>query len=232
MDPAETTVAFVAPAKPRRPRHHGMTCPYDFFYALFNIWDCAQLAHVMQLLSWAIELVPTEHCDISYWAQYQHGVTPILTPALSFVPPSEAFARLAEAGRRGDLSEPQEAALVASMRLTTMVGFIGDHRVRTAIMAKESGIHEHIQARPPDPYYVWHFFAREARGAAIAHFEAMATYEQRLRKAREAASKPPVLGLGCIRSSDGLTEEEGEEEALRLTQRWLEEFKHLLFVPL
>jgi hypothetical protein len=235
------TVPYVAPERPRRPRHHDMICPYDFFYALLNIWDRPQLAHLMRLLSWAMELIPTDLCDVSYWARHQHGVTPILTPTLVFLPPREAFERLAEVGAAPGLRRLQEAALVASMRLSVLVAFVGDYRVRMAIMASASGVNEAMQSRPPDPCRVWRFLGRDVRGACAAHFHEMANYDQRVRQAKEAAGKPPVLGLHCIRSSAGVTEEEeGEEEekegrepeALRLTQKWLTELKHLLFVPL
>lgn len=229
------TVPYVAPERARRPRHLGMRAPYDFFYALLNVWDRRQLGHVMNILGWAIELLPVDLCDISYWAQFQHGVMPVLTPSLAFLPPDKAFARLAEAAlsdRAGG-----EEALKASMRLSALVAFIGDYRVRLAIMANDAGVHGPLGTRAPDPYHVWRFLANDALGAARAYFHAMATADQRRRRAKEEREKPPVLGLGCIRGSTSIEDEEeegegGEREALRLTQQWLAELKHLLFVPL
>lgn len=228
----EETVPFVAPQRPRRPRHHGMQAPYDFFYALLNLWDRRRLGDAMRVLQWALELLSPSDFDTTAWANEQHGVTPVLTPALTFLNPRAALERLADLALGDDpllQGEEAEAALVASMRLTALVAFVRDYRVRFVVMSNVPEVHGPLQTRPPDRFVVWKFFEHGGVNIVRAYFDAMVAHDRERRAARERQGAPPVLGLGCVRSSLG-GPDPGAPAAI--ARQRLEEMRRLLLAPL
>jgi hypothetical protein len=218
-------VFFIAPARRQKPRRH-FVYPYDFFWALLVGWDLPRLGRFMTVLHHVVnDLPPDNLCNADYWKTYW---LPILAPKPESHPASRAFDVLAKAAalalKHGQHDAPD---LVASMRLSALIAFVADYRVRLVVMFNDARIHGRLGTRPPPAHDVWAFFVHNGRAQTLGYVDEVGLLRRetqstrreqwivqlthdRLKTLTRLMLWPPPLPLPPKASEE--EEEEGEEE--------------------